>query len=540
MGFGTALALYFHTLRHLKWEQVFFRGYYRLRTAWRRSVGYELPRVRPPVYKAAGEHTPFLRTPVSYKGGYRFSFLNIAHQFPGQVDWNEARHGKLWAYNLNYFEYLAQDGFPGAEGDQLIRDFLARAPLLGNAYEPFPTSLRCLYWIRFLMEQGISGRSDIAEHLYRQLRHLSGYREYHLLGNHLLENGFALFAGGCFFQCPYLLQKGQDILGAQLEEQILENGAHFELSPMYHQLMLYRLLDCINISSAFKAAPSTTGYLRRKAALMLGWLSRATFSNGQIPMVNDSAYGIAPSTASLAAYASQLNIKAAPIGKVRAESGYFLFNHESIEAFFDVAAIGPDYIPGHAHSDTLQILVHIGNAPFLVDPGVSTYEKNSRRQWERSTAAHNTVQLCATEQSEVWGGFRVARRAYPQIVEYLPGHKITGSHDGYKRFGLTHFRSLECLPGCIVITDWIEGKTPSLAHANWHFAPGIDLAIEGKSIITPLGKLHFEGAKDIQITSYEFAQGFNQRSTAQKCTVAFEQRLISTLIPLTPKQIPAQ
>ena len=71
--------------------------------------------------------------------------------------------------------------------------------------------------------------------------------EYHLLGNHLLENGFSLLFGAYYFQDENLYKKAKEILEKELNEQILDDGAHFELSPMYHQLMLFRVLDCINL-----------------------------------------------------------------------------------------------------------------------------------------------------------------------------------------------------------------------------------------------------------------------------------------------------
>ena len=42
-------------------------------------------------------------------------------------------------------------------------------------------------------------------------------------------------------------KKAVEILREELEEQILNDGGHFELSPMYHQIMLFRVLDCINL-----------------------------------------------------------------------------------------------------------------------------------------------------------------------------------------------------------------------------------------------------------------------------------------------------
>ena len=38
---------------------------------------------------------------------------------------------------------------------------------------------------------------------------------------------------------------------AEIPEQILEDGANFELSPMYHSLMLVDMLDMFNLSKAY-------------------------------------------------------------------------------------------------------------------------------------------------------------------------------------------------------------------------------------------------------------------------------------------------
>ena len=35
-----------------------------------------------------------------------FSFLNNKYKFHNEVDWNFDGFGKLWTYNLNYFEFL--------------------------------------------------------------------------------------------------------------------------------------------------------------------------------------------------------------------------------------------------------------------------------------------------------------------------------------------------------------------------------------------------------------------------------------------------
>ena len=74
-----------------------------------------------------------------------------------------------------------------------------------------------------------------------------------------------------------------------------------------------------------------------------------------------------------------------------------------------------------------------------MDTGTSTYEKNKRRQTERSTSSHNTITIGDYEQTEVWGGFRVANRA--KIVSFTENkNKFISSHDGYKKIGVIHNR----------------------------------------------------------------------------------------------------
>ncbi|MEZ5565056.1 MAG: heparinase II/III-family protein [Gammaproteobacteria bacterium] len=74
--------------------------------------------------------------------------------------------------------------------------------------------------------------------------------------------------------------------------------------------------------------------------------------------------------------------------------------------------------------------------PVIVDSGTD-YEAGPLRHYLRSTAAHNTVRIDGEEQSEIWGAFRVARRARPRAVtlgEWSGGQlRFEGEHDGYRR-----------------------------------------------------------------------------------------------------------
>ena len=83
--------------------------------------------------------------------------------------------------------------------------------------------------------------------LYAQYMRLLDNIEYHLMGNHLLENGFSLLFGGVYFGDARFCRKAEEILREELAEQILPDGGHYERSPMYHQIILGRVLDCINL-----------------------------------------------------------------------------------------------------------------------------------------------------------------------------------------------------------------------------------------------------------------------------------------------------
>ena len=77
----------------------------------------------------------------------------------------------------------------------------------------------------------------------------------------------------------------------------------------------------------------------------------------------------------------------------------------------DVGLPCPRELPAHAHADSLGCVAYVDGAPLLVDTGTSGYAPGPARDRERSTAAHNTVELDGTDSTEVWGAFRAGRRA---------------------------------------------------------------------------------------------------------------------------------
>lgn len=457
-----------------------------------------------------------------------FQFLNRWYTFGEQPDWHFAQYGKLWTYNLHYFEYLLAPGITAAEGERLIQSFIAALPRTPEALEPYPISLRLLFWTRFLTQHNIQN-PEIDALMYAQAYILADNVEYHLLGNHYLENGFGLLFAAYYFRDAVLYEKARTILQSELAEQVLPDGAHYERSPMYHAILLYRLLDGLNLiqnnPEIFKAALKPL--FEEKAGKMLSWLAQISTPAGDLPAFNDTAPDIAPTSVALLQYGARLGLPAAeiPLGN----SGYRILQNPVFQCIADIGDIGPDYIPGHAHCDTLSFELYRDGMPFLVNTGISTYDKNERRQYERSTAAHNTVQLNGVEQSEVWGGFRVARRAYARVLEDTAS-RVKATHTGYDRLGFRHVRCFEMTENGLTILDEIQtpqGK-PAIADATayFHLAPKVEILEEGTGFIrTNRGLMTFKGYESIKIEAYRYAAGYNLLLPARQVLVRFREHL---------------
>jgi Heparinase II/III-like protein/Heparinase II/III N-terminus len=391
----TRFRLYFDTVRYLKTVQIIYRIYYVFRGYLRKIRGFSYQKsIKTPtnLYCTPLQLAPSISSFQSYYSSNKFRFLNLTHQFDKTIDWEYSQYGKLWTYNLNYFEFLLQDNICKDEGIAIIKNYITLLPILKTAYEPYTISLRLIFWIRFLIKYDVQD-TEINHSIYFQTQVLIDNIEWHLLGNHLLENAFGLFFASYYLNNSQVYEKATSILKRELEEQILADGAHFELSPMYHNIMLYRLLDVYNLIQSnithHLYDKTLSIYIAKRIETMLYWQKNVTFADGTSPNFNDSSINIAPNTNKIIDYARRLGINNNQ-NTILGASGYRKFESDTYELFFDVGAIGPNYIPGHAHSDTFNFVMNILGKRFIVDVGISTYEKNALRQYERSTAAHNT------------------------------------------------------------------------------------------------------------------------------------------------------
>jgi hypothetical protein len=503
------LLTFVHTLRYLRSRQIFYRLYYKLRKYYRTLIGFSY-NYSIPAHAQEVTLLPFPSTRVSFYPPGTFIFLNKTKTFLDKIDWNFMEYGMLWCYNLNYFDYLLQRGLEIDTGLFLIEQFIDTIDQNKIGLEPYPTSLRIINWIKFLSRIKGNNKSEsgsiiskVDSSLYAQTEILLDNLEYHLLANHLLENGFALFFSAFYFREKKFYQKAREILLAELEEQILQDGGHFELSPMYHAIILGRLLDCINlVQNNHFFDDNILPYFIDKARKMSGWLTVMCHPDGEISFFNDAALGIALSPGQLIDYAERLGINCNLTRGTDCvffnESGYARLKKGPAVVILDAAKVGPDYQPGHAHADTLSFEFSFANQRVIVNSGTSSYLNGPARWWQRSTAAHSTVEIDGQNSSEVWASFRVARRARPFDRNWEKNDDniiFFACHDGYKRLKgqCVHCRKWELSNNALVVQDVIKGSFKQ-AIARYYLHPDIKVKQTGdnKTLLTlPQGQQLF-------------------------------------------------
>jgi uncharacterized heparinase superfamily protein len=479
-----SLGALWRTVRHLKFSQISGRIVFRLK----RPTACDAPA---PLRRAwRGRWVPPAARRPSLRGPSHFHCLGVDHELD-EVGWFGSGVEKLWRYNQHYFDDLNAIG--GSDRRDwhagLIARWLSENPApQGDGWEPYPLSLRMVNWIK----AGASGfdlSPDAWQSVAVQARYLSDRLEWHLLGNHLFVNAKALILAGLAFEgaeASRWLSTGLGILREQLPEQVLEDGGQFERSPMYHALALEDLLDLINAADASEVAEVVreTADWRRTAGRMLFWLRTMSHPDGRLGRFNDTADGVAPSNFEIERYASALGVKGDEVSRERvthlASSGYARVAWCDAVALLDFAPVGPDYLPGHAHADTLSFELSLHDRLLVVNSGTSCYGLGERRSYERGTAAHSTVEVDGRNSSEVWGSFRVGRRARPLGV-CLSGDpsgavQIRASHDGYRWLPgkPLHSRTWIFISGGLEVRDEISDASKP-AVARYHLAPGVSL-----------------------------------------------------------------
>jgi uncharacterized heparinase superfamily protein len=522
---------YWRTLKHLRSSQLFYLVRHRILN--RNKIGrwpeaYVALRTCPSQLKLKmAEWQPALARQIIQTGNVRF--LEPEGQGPKQAPWWEEEIARRQIFHANYCDFLNVD-LNGPEDSQLLRlatrialswcDQNPRGTEVG--WLPFIQSLRIVNWLKYLFRNAsraekIGDGAKIEQMLASlrvQMLSLESRLEKELLANHFLRNAKALVFAGALLEAPESdrwRSLGQQILREQIAEQILPDGGHIERSPMYHAWILDDLLDIHHLFEFCPPdSPECALEVSRCINTMGRYLSQVIHPDGEIALFNDSQLDVTRPTLQILSDAGaplENSLQSGIEVKAMCNTGYATIRDTIARSFliFDCGPLGPDYQPGHGHSDVLSYELTLQGQRVIVDTGVSSYERGPERHYERSTAAHNTIRVDGVEQAEIWGGFRVGRRPAVSPIhcgEISGCQFVHGTHFGYKHLDVVHSRAIVRLDGdSWVFVDTLSGKGRHKIESFIHFHPSIRLLpytgsqISSPDLMVPRWVLEFEGLR---------------------------------------------
>jgi len=371
--------------------------------------------------------------------------------FQGNQAWLAAGPGRasrhqreLSRLELSYHGFLVDGSVDNPSGWDFLRsyqaEFPARTSEWSHEWHPYSVSNRIGSWLGFLAKAPHVGQETLASDVAGCIREMTDMVDWmperDLGANHLLKNLWAVALSDSVLE-PDSSRRESSVKAyvAELERQMLPDGGHYELCPMYHAKVLVDAAMLIRMLGKGSRVSARIEETRRRG---LEWLEEFRISPGAWANFNDS-WDIPDISSALWSdddLAPRLGLRhLQDSGFIRGESpGGWRW-------LFDVGGVGPDSNPGHCHSDLLSLVVNRGDEPVVLDPGVLHYSPNDERGFLRSCHSHNGPCLAERDHSEMIGSFRIGRAARCEGASTRSGadadaDRAVAHHSGYKGFRL--------------------------------------------------------------------------------------------------------
>ena len=331
---------------------------------------------------------------------------------------------------------------------------------------------------------GVDDQS-IYDELYSRYKWLIKHQEKHLLANHYFENLKAIVIASYVFNEERVFERYLKRIKRECTEEVLEDGVHFELSFMYHKLILEDLLLLRRIINA--------DWLNQLINKMIS--AGVSIENGldRTPLFNDSGNNVAkPIEALKLACKKELGITPILTQSLN-HSGYHKIYDGDLSIVIDSGIIGPKYNPGHGHCDCLSFELFKNNKPLLVNSGTYQYQ-GDKRLFFRSSRAHNVAVVNNQEQSDCWGEHRVGKRI-KKTIGRIDGQLFVGSF--INQYGYKYVRNISLFNGVLSVYDsFPNAKKDESVVSFLHLAPGY--VYQGNSI-KGFGKKYSIKTKDCTV-----------------------------------------
>ena len=502
----------------------------------------------------------------------KFKFINKEVSFNKDFSWNDPALNRLWIFNLHYFDwarkwldYLIDNNKWNKEANSLIYliDYWISSNNLKSGYgwHAYTISLRIRNWMWLLQFCPNLFSKNRVRSLWNQLCWLHFNQEKCHGGNHYLENLISLIMVGMLFRGDYaknIVLDSLTKLEIELNNQILDDGGHEERSASYHNLILDRIVElgCL-MEIIQKECPI---WLRKYIERMVTWSESTRIINGKMPLFNDSPNdpyyqidliinfsraflskkcidinGLRGNLLTIAFAKNNQSLTYKNILKVNKpllnlpQTGWIVLRPgDDWELFFKYGKSCPSHLAAHAHSDLLTFdLFHKGKE-IICETATSTYWDTDKRNFERSSSAHNTLQMGknfntefkGVEPVDVWSTFRAGKKAKHKCIDFGSINDwlwAQGSHNGFESLGGDHLRWLTIKIGkdknpILVIIDSISLQKDISIKGYFHLSPIFNKSSEYDSLNFKI--FNNQKTSALEYKSYQgyFSEGFGLRS----------------------------
>lgn len=376
---------------------------------------------------------------AAVKGEVRGGYEAPVHAFPdGEIDWffNATRvEGRAanpeWQWQLNRMMFWPDmAGAYAATGDEQyarafvrqLRSWLKQCPAPSAMKNQGPSAWRTIeagirvgdMWPRAMkhfLKSPSFGDDDILAFTRSVLEHARYLREFQSSGNWVLIEMQGLAAAGCFFpefkQAPEWRAFAFERLAREASRQFLPDGAHYELSPGYHEYVgLVSFLLARDVARWTGFEPEIPASYDSGLAKAFEWSMLMSAPGGWRPLYNDSSPGrinavmsrasrIFPDRDDIRWFATH-GAEGRPPALTSAFldwSGFAVMRAGWTDAdnylLFRLGPLGG----GHWHQDNLDVIVWPYGRELLFKGNGGSYENSKWRAWAVSSLSANTVSV---------------------------------------------------------------------------------------------------------------------------------------------------
>lgn len=413
----------------------------------------------------------------------------------------------------------------------LMESFITSVPYVGNqkgnCWRSLDSAIRVDNWLsalslfgsvddfapdfRLILEASVRQHADFLASIDTVFSRLSNWG--------LISNG-GLYHASLWLGDAVLENLAIDRIVECVGFQVLEDGVHWEQSPMYHAECLRSLLQDVRLSRSYGHAipdiiPETA---KRMCHATLAAMKpngnqfmqsdsddtsvRSLLSEGALlfndPMLKFGGVAMLEppfSGEEIRAY-DALKIQEPPyISAMLQDSGnYYIRSSWTSNAtltHFRCGALGS----GHGHADLLHVDLVGHGRDILVDSGRYTYVDSPERTCLKSSQAHNCIMLDGQDafvQTDSWGYARKATPLQLPCVSRGAWHLCGGGSLGYMDGAcpmLVQRWVLQIGDGCVCIFDSFQGRGPHDCQRFFHFPPEAEIGLVDDSQRTSLGCL---------------------------------------------------